>query len=222
MKLKLKSKTRDENQIAVLSQNVTEEKFEKVLSADGDTFQTLVDKANAIQNDCVDIPDVLMADIKLNQKLHLARLDGEAEYKLTPYAFSQLCTKVGVPTQYMKKCIETGHISLVMDNINEWLEENGHKKLLIREYQDVARGILSDKYSCCDTPEILDALDKSGMLENMDLKGYMVNPQRFHARFVGDRMKVVGEDLFAGVQIDSSDVGRSKLDVKFLIYKQCS
>ena len=54
----------------------------------------------------------------------------------------------------------------------------------------------------------------------MSLAGFFVNPSRFHARFVGDKMKVVGEDLFAGIQIDSSDVGRSKLDIKFFVYKQ--
>ena len=33
-------------------------------------------------------------------------------------------------------------------------------------------------------------------------------------------MKVEGEDLYAGMQIDSSDVGRSTLMVQFFIYKQ--
>ena len=33
-------------------------------------------------------------------------------------------------------------------------------------------------------------------------------------------MKVNGEDLFAGIQIDSSDVGRSTLSVSFFIFKQ--
>ena len=161
-----------------------------------------------------------MAEIELNNKLHIVGKNGDNEVGLTPYAFSQLCTKLGIPTQYMKKCIEAGFTPLVMDNINNWLDNFGHKKLLIRKYGDVVRGILSDKYSICDTPEILSAIEQSGILGSMDLKSYVINPSRFHARFVGDKMKVVGEDLFAGIQIDSSDVGRSKLDIKFLVYKQ--
>ena len=222
MKLKLKSKssTKPQNQIAVLSENVTEDKFERLIDGSNHTLSDLFLKADNIQKNCSDWSDVPMAEIELNHKLHLIGRDGENEMGLTPYAFSQLCTKLGIPTQYMKKCIEAGFSPLVMNNVNNWLDNFGHKKLLIRKYGDVVRGILSDKYSICDTPEILSAIEQSGMLNNMDLKGYVINPSRFHARFVGDKMKVVGEDLFAGIQIDSSDVGRSKLDIKFLIYKQ--
>ena len=222
MKLKLKSKssTKPQNQIAVLSENVTEDKFERLVETEDQTLSDLFHKSNVIQKNCTDWADVPMAEIELNHKLHLIGRDGENEMGLTPYAFSQLCTKLGIPTQYMKKCIEAGFSPLVMNNVNNWLDNFGHKKLLIRKSGDVVRGILSDKYSVCDTPEILSAIEQSGMLENMDLKGYVINPSRFHARFVGDKMKVVGEDLFAGIQIDSSDVGRSKLDIKFLIYKQ--
>ena len=222
MKLKLKTKpsTKPQNQLAVLSENVTEDKFERLVNADGKILSDLFYEANKIQNNCSDWTDVPMSEIELNSKLHLIGRDGENEMGLSPYAFSQLCAKLGIPTQYMKKCIETGFSPLVVNNINSWLDNFGHKKLLIRKYGDVVRGILSDKYSICDTPEILSAIEQSGILKNMDLKGYVINPSRFHARFVGERMNVDGEDLFAGIQIDSSDVGRSKLDIKFLIYKQ--
>ena len=220
MKLKRKSSSSPQTQIAVLSENVTEDKFERLVETEDQTLSDLFNKSNIIQKNCTDWEDVPMAEIELNNKLHIVGKNGDNEVGLTPYAFSQLCTKLGIPTQYMKKCIEAGFTPLVMDNINNWLDNFGHKKLLIRKYGDVVRGILSDKYSICDTPEILSAIEQSGILGSMDLKSYVINPSRFHARFVGDKMKVVGEDLFAGIQIDSSDVGRSKLDIKFLVYKQ--
>lgn len=220
MKLKLKKTNKPQSQLAVLSENVTEDKFERLVESENHTLSDLFLKSNTIQKNCTDWADVPMSEIELNHKLHLIGRDGENEMGLTPYAFSQLCTKLGIPTQYMKKCIESGFSPLVMSNINSWLDNFGHKKLLIRKYGDIVRGILSDKYSICDTPEILSAIEQSGILNGMDLQGYMINPSRFHARFVGAKMKVVGEDLFAGIQIDSSDVGRSKLDIKFLIYKQ--
>ena len=220
MKLKRKSSSSPQTQIAVLSENVTEDKFERLVETEDQTLSDLFNKSNIIQKNCTDWEDVPMSEIELNNKLHIVGKNGDNEVGLTPYAFSQLCTKLGIPTQYMKKCIEAGFTPLVMDNINNWLDNFGHKKLLIRKYGDVVRGILSDKYSICDTPEILSAIEQSGILGSMDLKSYVINPSRFHARFVGDKMKVVGEDLFAGIQIDSSDVGRSKLDIKFLVYKQ--
>ena len=219
MKLK-KKESGSKNQLAVLSENVTEDKFERLVDAGNDKFSTLVDKADDIQSRCTDIDGVLMSELRLNDNLHLYLSDNNEDIGITPYAFSQLCTKLGVPTQYMKKCIEVGFSPLVIDNINSWLDYFGHKKLLIRKYGEVSRGILSDKYSICDTPEILSVISQSGILKNMDLNSYVINPSRFHARFVGDKMKIVGEDLFAGIQIDSSDVGRSKLDIKFLVYKQ--
>ena len=219
MKLK-KKESGSKNQLAVLSENVTEDKFERLVDAGNDKFSTLVDKADDIQSRCTDIDGVLMSELRLNDNLHLYLSDNNEDIGITPYAFSQLCTKLGVPTQYMKKCIEVGFSPLVIDNINSWLGYFGHKKLLIRKYGEVSRGILSDKYSICDTPEILSVISQSGILKNMDLNSYVINPSRFHARFVGDKMKIVGEDLFAGIQIDSSDVGRSKLDIKFLVYKQ--
>ena len=220
MKLRRKSSSSPQTQIAVLSENVTEDKFERLVETEDQTLSDLFNKSNIIQKNCTDWEDVPMAEIELNNKLHIVGKNGDNEVGLTPYAFSQLCTKLGIPTQYMKKCIEAGFTPLVMDNINNWLDNFGHKKLLIRKYGNVVRGILSDKYSICDTPEILSAIEQSGILGSMDLKSYVINPSRFHARFVGDKMKVVGEDLFAGIQIDSSDVGRSKLDIKFLVYKQ--
>ena len=220
MKLRRKSSSSPQTQIAVLSENVTEDKFERLVETEDQTLSDLFNKSNIIQKNCTDWEDVPMAEIELNNKLHIVGKNRDNEVGLTPYAFSQLCTKLGIPTQYMKKCIEAGFTPLVMDNINNWLDNFGHKKLLIRKYGDVVRGILSDKYSICDTPEILSAIEQSGILGSMDLKSYIINPSRFHARFVGDKMKVVGEDLFAGIQIDSSDVGRSKLDIKFLVYKQ--
>ena len=219
MKLK-KKESGSKNQLAVLSENVTEDKFERLVDAGNDKFSTLVDKADDIQSRCTDIDGVLMSELRLNDNLHLYLSDNNEDIGITPYAFSQLSTKLGVPTQYMKKCIEVGFSPLVIDNINSWLDYFGHKKLLIRKYGEVSRGILSDKYSICDTPEILSVISQSGILKNMDLNSYVINPSRFHARFVGDKMRIVGEDLFAGIQIDSSDVGRSKLDIKFLVYKQ--
>lgn len=219
MKLKRKNDPKSQIQIAVLSENVTEDKFERLIEADSGDLGTLVTKSDEIQSRCTDVEDVAMSDVRIDGRLHLVLKDG-GDIGITPYAFSQLCTKLGIPTQYMKRCIEVGYSSLVVESINEWLYYYGHKKLLIRKYDEVARGILSNKYSVCDTPEILSSISESGILSDMDLKSYVINPSRFHARFVGEKMNVAGEDLFAGIQIDSSDVGRSKLDIKFLIYKQ--
>jgi hypothetical protein len=53
----------------------------------------------------------------------------------------------------------------------------------------------------------------------MDIKGYMINPERLHIRMVDKPLDIQKEDLFSGIQIDSSDVGRSQLMIQFFVYK---
>lgn len=140
--------------------------------------------------------------------------------EMTQHSLSQLCAKLGVPVRYIDKCIDSGRLDLAADNLNSWLEDYG-KNLFIREYNNVVRGVLSDRFSVLDTPNILEVLADSIDLDEYKVKGHFLSPERFHARLIQrQQMNIEGEDLFAGIQIDSSDVGRSVLLVQFFIYKQ--
>lgn len=147
--------------------------------------------------------------------------DGDIKQLSTSrYALGQMCTKLGVPTRYIDKCVESGRLDLAQDNINSWLVDY-NKDLLIREYDGGIRGVLSNKYSVCDSHEILKVVDDAVDLSKYKVKGSFLNEERLHVRLVGKEMlPISNEDLFAGLYIDSSDVGRSILTVKFGIYKQ--
>ena len=139
---------------------------------------------------------------------------------MSRYAMSQLCNKLGVPIRYLEKCIDAGMIDLAADNVNSWLQDY-NKNLFIREYDGKIRGVLSDRYMTLDTPNIMEVISSVIPSSNYSTKGYFLSPERFHARIVqNDMMNIAGEDLFAGIQIDSSDVGRSTLQVRFMIFKQ--
>lgn len=139
---------------------------------------------------------------------------------LSRYALSQLGSKIGVPARYLEKCVASGRISLAQDNVNSWLSDY-NKNLFIREYKGRVRAVLSDRYSVCDSHEILDVVDSVVDLKRFKVKGYFLNEERMHVRLVGkDMLPIPGEDLFAGLFIDSSDVGRNILIVRFGIYKQ--
>ena len=139
---------------------------------------------------------------------------------MTRHSLSQLCNKIGVPIRYVDKCIDSGRVDLAAENINSWIDDFG-KNLFIREYKNTIRGVLSDRYSTLDTPHIMDAVNDVLNFDEYQIKGYTLSPERFHARIIQrEMMNIDGEDLFAGIQIDSSDVGRSILTVKFMIWKQ--
>lgn len=139
---------------------------------------------------------------------------------MSRYAMSQLCNKLGVPIRYLEKCFDAGMLDLAAENVNAWLADY-NKNLFIREYGGKIRGVLSDRYMTLDTPNIMEVISSVIPSSNYSTKGYFLSPERFHARIVqNDMMNIAGEDLFAGIQIDSSDVGRSTLQVRFMIFKQ--
>lgn len=152
---------------------------------------------------------------------------------LTPYALTQLGNRYGIPAQYVRKCMKHNNgmkennpfVELVEENYRTWLHED-NSVVFLRQYDNegtpVTRAVLSERYVPFDTPEIVSSIrDIDELRKNWSVRQYLVNPERFHLRFVGDEpLNVGGEDLFMGFTIDSSDVGRSSLNIRFIIFKQ--
>lgn len=218
--------------IEVSTQEVNKQPKEIVCTVDISPtkgIQLLREKANGIQNECY---DVMLKEVSYeNLAIHVGN-DGDisAFFKtadmgivresLSRYALGQLCNKLGVPVRYIEKCIKADQNVLANKNLNTWIEDY-NKDLFLRIYQRKVRGILSNRYSVLDTPDIIDVIDESTKGLDLKVKGYYMSEERFHARLVQQHMmKINGEDLYAGIQIDSSDVGRSPLNVMFFIYKQ--
>lgn len=195
----------------------------EMLSVKGTTVDRLLDRANTIQSRCNDfnVSKVTLHNMMYKDgELHFISDDtGVEKYPMSRYALSQLGAKIGVPANYLQKCIDTGRLDLASDNVNSWIEDY-QKDLFIREYDGHIRGILSSKYSVCDTPDILSVLRDTVDLSTYKIKGSFLNEERLHLRLVGREMlPIEGEDLFPGLFINSSDVGRNVLTVQFGIYK---
>lgn len=182
--------------------------FEKALTIEALSNDYMVRKANT-QN------------IRFNETAGITFVAEDQDIRNFPisrYALGQLSTKIGVPSRYIEKCIESGRIDLAQDNVNSWLEDY-NKDLFIREFNGGIRGVLSSRYSVCDSHEILKAVSDAVDLSKYKVKGSYLNEERLHVRLIStERLPI--EDLFAGLFIDSSDVGRSILTVRFGIYKQ--
>ena len=185
-------------------------------------LESLLDKAIIIQNDCSDfsIPKVNENTLRMNDLAGITYVSEGGEIRradISPYALSQLCNKIGVPARYIDKCIKAGMLDLAQDNITSWVSDyNG--SFFVREYKNKIRGILSSKFTTLDTPDIIEVLKDT--LPSHKVKGYYLNEERFHLRLVTDRLDIPNEDLFGGISVDSSDVGRSALNVNFFLYKQ--
>lgn len=199
----------------------------EVISLSPVTFGSLIKKSQEIDSLCEDytVNRANSGNMRFNESAGITFIPNGKDstvqrLPLSRFALGQLCTKVGVPTRYIYKCIDSGRIDLAKDNVNSWLEDY-NKDLFIREYNGTVRGVLSSKYSVCDSHEILKVLEDAVDLSKYKIKGSFLNEERLHLRLVSTEMLPIdGEDLFAGLFINSSDVGRSILTVQFGIYKQ--
>ena len=190
------------------------------------TIRNLWERAEEIQSHCTDytVAEANSRNFRFNDTAGITFVDSASRdihsLSLTHHSLGQLSAKVGVPVRYIEKCVQSGRLDLAQDNVNSWLEDY-NKDFFIRAYDDRARGILSSKYSVCDTPEILGDVDDAVDLSKYKVKGSYLSEERLHVRLISkDMLPIDGEDLFAGLFLDSSDVGRNILTVKFGIYKQ--
>lgn len=188
-------------------------------------FSDLITASERIAENCKDyiVKKANSSNVRLNELANISYISQEGNIHSSPisrHALMQLGNKIGVPARYLEKCIQSGRIDLAQDNVNSWL--SGYDKdLFIREHEGRIRGVLSTKYSVCDTHELLNVVQDKMDLKDYTVKGYFLSPERFHVRLVqNEKLNVEGEDLFAGITIDSSDVGRSNLTCNFLVYKQ--
>ena len=202
-----------------------QEEIREVIDTRPKTLDKLIIKANDIALNSTDymVRKANTSNVRFNETAGLTFIAEDQEirdFQMSRYALGQLGSKIGVPARYLDKCIQSGRIDLAQDNVNSWLEDF-NKDLFIREYNGGVRGILSNKYSVCDSHEILEVVSDAVDLSQYKIKGSFLNEERLHVRLVSREMLPIdGEDLFAGLFLDSSDVGRNILTVKFGIYKQ--
>lgn len=185
-----------------------------------------------IADDCADYSAPSFSDSRvsfeknsfvLNYRDNLGRIHNSP---LTPYSLGQLCGIVGVPVQYAEKCAATGQdwaTELILSNLNEWISRNKRENSLIREYNDTVRGILTDKYTIFDAPDVMRGVTDGfgGREDEFSVEGYTVNPERLHIRIVKKTpVPGINEDLYAGLIINSSDVGRGAITIGYFLFKQ--
>lgn len=140
---------------------------------------------------------------------------------ISEFALGQLCSRVGVPASYIKKCVENGKINLALDNFQSWAAD-AKKNILVREHEGVARAILSDSYETFDSYKVLRALYNTVDDKIYEPSQVLLSTDKLHIRFVNHNPLPIdtdGSPLYAGFIVDSSDVGRGSLNMKFFIYR---
>ena len=146
--------------------------------------------------------------------------NGEQRLSPSAWATGQLCTRLGIPTPYFRKCPS----QLQEAQAHHWLCHGPHKpgeKWLLRAKEAQLRGVLSERYSPPDNAMLLDevrlllpgryCVDWLGLSEeNLHLR--IVDPARC--------WEVLPDDgLMAGTHLSNSEVGFRSVTVDALVFR---
>lgn len=164
-------------------------------------------------------------NFKLTDDMQLQYKTTEGELRtsdITQFAFSQLCTRLGIPASYVKKCVDSGKNDLAIDNFRIWANDCD-KTFLIREQDGVIRAVLSDSYKSFDSHKVMRTLQNTVDRGQYKANGAFLSADRLHVRFVSrEPMNVKNETspIYSGFTVTSSDVGRGSLSMYYFLYRQ--
>lgn len=146
------------------------------------------------------------------------------EYKLSPCASSQLFSKLSIPVAYARRC----PTELLATHVNHWLDEQEDNTWLVRGKEDRVRAFLSTSYSVLDNHQLLKTLRRAMGGEDFRISSGSVGDEYgFHARLVIPgtsldlgRLKTGERDqIFGGIHISNSEIGRSSASSEMLIWR---
>lgn len=163
---------------------------------------------------------------------------GSSEYKLSDWAFGQLCTKIGVPSTYLRKCPVVGKGSQ-KDQIDLWKETIADKNLLLRvknvkdaklkDGKPVAgfvRAILTQSYSALDNGPLWRVLRPFLEKNELLVQSANMTDQSLHVRALyPDLLRIPTPSdkegiHMAGLHTCNSEIGARYLTGDFMIYRQ--
>ena len=156
---------------------------------------------------------------------------------LTPWATSQLCQRLGIPTPYFKRCPP----ELKDLQANHWLRfapatdecdcggepdptAAKDETWLLRGRKDRLRGVLSSRYARLDNATLLDALRPllQSRESRLEVKDFSLSEESLHLRLVDPAIsrEVLKDDrLFVGFHVSNSEVGVRSVRVDALVWR---
>ncbi|MBX3117434.1 MAG: hypothetical protein KF784_00095 [Fimbriimonadaceae bacterium] len=150
-------------------------------------------------------------------------IEGDRSVNLKPntWALGQLCTKLGIPSGYFKRCPP----SLQDLQFEYWMRrfaESGQpdRQLFLRASGLTLRGVLSEKYACIDNSKLIEAVEPL-MEDGLIVTWFELTDVSFHLRLVSPKIGSGDDDpILAGVHIANSEVGMRTLTINAILYRQ--
>jgi hypothetical protein len=188
------------------------------------SLEDLQEKADIINKEAKDY-NINLEKHKISFTDNIQMKAGTHKFDITEHALGQLCTTLGIPSSYMKKCIEEEKVDLFKRNIATWAKDL-KGDICIRTNRGVARAIVSKKYVPYDNDEVLrditSAISDTGM-ELVPVGAYL-NEDRLNLRLIdiNKPFYIKGDQspMYFGISVSNSNIGTSSTSIKFFIYRQ--
>ncbi len=151
----------------------------------------------------------------------------------TPWATSQMCNRLGIPTAYFKRCptwlrdAQANHFLHKEPEKGQSARVSGRsssppgERWLLRAKGDVLRGVLSDRYAKLNNADALCTLKP--LVENrFEVQWLALTDESFHLRLTDPRLSrdiLPGDRVMAGIHVANSEVGKRSVTVDALVYR---
>ncbi len=151
----------------------------------------------------------------------------------TPWATSQLCSRLGIPTAYYKRCptwlrdAQANHFlhqeteRVKSERVAGRLSPPTGERWLLRAKGNVLRGVLSDRYAKLNNADALCTLKP--LVENrFEVRWLSLTDESFHLRLTDPRLSrdiLPGDRVMAGIHVANSEVGKRSVTVDALVYR---
>lgn len=155
------------------------------------------------------------------------------KYSWNDWSFSQFCTKMKLPTDFIRRCPNGEGPSGKKGIVDFWKEQQDSKDFFLRlKYSATpdeatgtdgyVRAVLTDRYSVLDNIELVDLMKP--FIQTHDLKLHLGSAadKALHMRllFPEEVEPRPGDKHQVGVHITNSEVGATNLSGDFLLYRQ--
>ena len=171
------------------------------------TLEKVYDRVNSMarfhEDRLIPINDVSFAD------LERVCISG-ATYNMRPIAQQSICWRLGIPSNYLRKCPP----EIQKNNLDYWIKHEKNEKLFFRFDSNEVRAIFTPRYIPTDNKQVLDRLLEHGYKPNTRVQCSLddefmlvsVPDERDTFRINGDRMT-------PGISVSNSEVGLAALSI---------
>jgi len=157
----------------------------------------------------------------------------KGKFNLTDHSLNQLCGKLEIGTQYLRKCLPVSQ-QLVAHNLNFWINKSKDKELMLRTYevdqvygsQDTtlkeARALCSNRYKRIDNDVVANHSLNKLMDLGLDIKYAHYDRDTLNITAVNQKLEgevYKGDVVQSGITITNSEIGSGSLIIQPFIYR---